>query len=91
MVHRAKLTIGVHFCIKKLGRIKVAEDAVTQAGIAEKTLERVREKGIVVPPAVQKAIAAFAAKGMGKGKEDKDGGKGSGGKGKGKGAKGNAA
>ena len=78
IIYRAKLTIGVHFLLKKLARVKVAEDAEAQRGIADKAMERIRDKGIVVPPALHKAMLAFTTK-----EEAAKGGKGKG-KGKGK-------
>ena len=60
MIHRGKMAIGVQYLLKKLEAIQVAEDRASQKAIAVAAMNKVREKGIVVSLAVQKACQHFA-------------------------------
>ena len=58
-IKHGKLAIGTHFALKKLSKIEATSEAATKRDIADECLKKMGSKGLVVAPAVQKAIAAY--------------------------------
>ena len=61
LIHRAKLTIGCHFLLKKLGKLKSSTDATSRSLLAQDCLDKIDAKGIVVSKALMACFQKFAA------------------------------
>ena len=55
-----KITIGAHYALKKLEKIKEAKTADDRKSLADTAIKRTNDKHIVLPPLLQKALDMFA-------------------------------